>query len=206
MTSQKSLNAELEQTDITHPAANEGVLVVDLGFELVAYDRGARAIMNGSTGSINGEAHLPAEIRELLGARPSAELASLIFHLNIGDQNYSCRTFLVEPLDDNGHEMVLALYLKKAESLGDALNEVAEDYHLTEREREVLGGIALGLTTKALAKRLNISPNTVNAFLRLVMIKMGATTRAGVVGKVLEQNGATANKDRRALRTGGSHV
>ena len=48
----------------------------------------------------------------------------------------------------------------------------------------------MGLSTKGLAREMNISPNTVNAFLRLIMIKMGVTTRAGVVGKVLEQNGA----------------
>jgi DNA-binding CsgD family transcriptional regulator len=31
-----------------------------------------------------------------------------------------------------------------------------------------------------------ISPNTVKAFLRLIMIKMGVTTRAGIVAKILD--------------------
>ena len=47
----------------------------------------------------------------------------------------------------------------------------------------------LGLTSKEVAIRMNISPNTVKAFLRLVMGKMGVTTRAGIVAKLLEPDG-----------------
>jgi DNA-binding CsgD family transcriptional regulator len=54
---------------------------------------------------------------------------------------------------------------------------------------EALIGVAMGLTSKELATRMNISPNTVKAFLRLIMIKMGVTTRAGIVGKLFDQNG-----------------
>jgi DNA-binding CsgD family transcriptional regulator len=38
---------------------------------------------------------------------------------------------------------------------------------------------------------MNISPNTVKAFLRLIMIKMGVSRRVGILSKVLEltQNG-----------------
>jgi len=32
---------------------------------------------------------------------------------------------------------------------------------------------------------MSISPNTVKAFLRLIMVKMGVTSRSGVVGKIL---------------------
>jgi hypothetical protein len=46
----------------------------------------------------------------------------------------------------------------------------------------------------------------VNAFLRLIMIKVGMTTRAGVVGKVLEQNEAAASMNFRALRRGGHNA
>jgi DNA-binding CsgD family transcriptional regulator len=43
------------------------------------------------------------------------------------------------------------------------------------------------LTSKEIATRLEISPNTVKAFVRLVMVKMGVTTRSGIVGKLLSQ-------------------
>ena len=202
----KSRHTELERASIPHPVATEGVLVVDLGFGLVGWDRGAETILNGSTRSINGQAHLPAKFPEILGAHPPADLAALSFHFNIGNQDYSCRSFLVKPLNCRGQQPVIALHLKRAASLRDALDEVAGEYRLTDREREALGGIALGLTTKALAKQMNISPHTVNAFLRLIMIKVGMTTRAGVVGKVLEQNEAAASMNFRALQRGGHNA
>jgi DNA-binding CsgD family transcriptional regulator len=41
-----------------------------------------------------------------------------------------------------------------------------------------------GLTSKEIAVRMNISPNTVKAFLRLVMVKMKVSTRSGIAGKI----------------------
>jgi DNA-binding CsgD family transcriptional regulator len=32
---------------------------------------------------------------------------------------------------------------------------------------------------------MNISPNTVKTFLRLIMLKMSVTTRSGVIGKLI---------------------
>jgi DNA-binding CsgD family transcriptional regulator len=76
-------------------------------------------------------------------------------------------------------------------------------YGLTDREREVMEGVSLGLTTKMLGDRMNISPNTVNAFLRMIMIKLGVTTRAGIVGKLLEVdregNGGRLDRTRHAV-------
>jgi len=84
---------------------------------------------------------------------------------------------------------MLALHLKRVSSLLDAVREIGVEYHLTDREQETLMGVSMGLTSKQLAERMGISPNTVKAFLRLIMIKMGMTTRAGVVGKLLGKNG-----------------
>ena len=43
---------------------------------------------------------------------------------------------------------------------------------------------------------MNISPNTVKSFLRIIMIKMGAGTRSGIVGKLLEySNTAPGNNN-----------
>jgi len=67
-----------------------------------------------------------------------------------------------------------------------AMHEAAAKYNLTGREQEALEGISMGLTNKELAERMSISPNTVRAFLRLVMVKMGVTTRSGIVAKILQ--------------------
>ena len=42
-----------------------------------------------------------------------------------------------------------------------------------------------GLSSKEIATRMNVSPNTVKAFLRVVMIKMGVSSRSAIVGKVM---------------------
>src|SRR5260370_30906271 len=82
-------------------------------------------------------------------------------------------------------QLIVSLHLERGSSANDAICEIVKKYHLTVREQEVLRGISLGLATKELAERMNISPNTVKAFLRLVMIKMGVTKRPGIVAQIL---------------------
>jgi DNA-binding CsgD family transcriptional regulator len=65
------------------------------------------------------------------------------------------------------------------------LQAASERFHLTDREEEVLQFLLEGLTSKEIADRMAISPNTVKAFLRLIMIKMGVSTRSGIVGKAM---------------------
>ena len=64
-------------------------------------------------------------------------------------------------------------------------NRPAARFQLTDREIEAVQHLADGLTSKEIAQRMNISPNTVKVFLRLVMLKMGVTTRSGVIGKLM---------------------
>jgi DNA-binding CsgD family transcriptional regulator len=65
------------------------------------------------------------------------------------------------------------------------LSQMSEQFALTEREKETVELLLQGLTSKEIAIRMNISPNTVKAFLRLVMVKMGVSTRSGIVGRVV---------------------
>jgi len=65
------------------------------------------------------------------------------------------------------------------------LRDLVMRFQLTNREMEAVQRLAEGLTSKEIAQRMNISPNTVKTFLRLVMIKMGVTTRSGVIGKLI---------------------
>src|SRR5712691_5612485 len=64
-------------------------------------------------------------------------------------------------------------------------SEIARQFSLTPREQETTELLILGLSSKEIASRMSISPNTVKAFLRLVMFKMGVTSRSGVLGKIL---------------------
>jgi DNA-binding CsgD family transcriptional regulator len=91
---------------------------------------------------------------------------------------------------------MFALHFRREVSVVDAVHRAGLEYHLTDREQEALIGVAKGLTGKELASRMNISPNAVKAFLRLIMVKMGVTTRAGIVGTLVERNGRTPEVQR----------
>ena len=200
----RPLHSESEEVGIRQILAGEGVVVIDQGFEVIAFDHGAEAILNdlGGNDSDGRELELPAEIREHLRGRSLADLASMKLGFYIGNHQYSCDAFLVESLNGGMPRASLALHLKRATSVDDALKEVAEDYHLTKREREALEGLSLGLSSKALAERMQIAHSTVNSFLRLIMVKMGVNTRAGIIGKLLEQNSGAGVDDVRAPRGG----
>ena len=77
----------------------------------------------------------------------------------------------VKLLIERGHHVMLELA------------QISDEYGLTGREKETMRLLLGGLTSKEIASRMRISPNTVKVFLRLIMLKMGVTTRAGIIGK-----------------------
>ena len=58
---------------------------------------------------------------------------------------------------------------------------------LTEREREVLDLMALGLPNKTIAARLGISEHTVKFHVGSVMAKLGAASRTEAVTHAIRQ-------------------
>jgi DNA-binding NarL/FixJ family response regulator len=58
---------------------------------------------------------------------------------------------------------------------------------LSPREREVLGRVAAGLTTKAIARQLGLSPNTVKFHLQATFDKLAVTSRAEAVVEAIRR-------------------
>jgi two-component system nitrate/nitrite response regulator NarL len=58
------------------------------------------------------------------------------------------------------------------------LSQISEQFNLTQREGEVLEYLLQGISSKVIANRVILSPSTVKTFLRLIMIKTGASSRA----------------------------
>jgi len=76
-------------------------------------------------------------------------------------------------------------YASTRASVGADGSEVPVE--LTEREREVVVLIALGLETGGIAEELTISVDTVRTHVRNAMAKLGAHTRAQLVAVVMSQ-------------------
>jgi DNA-binding CsgD family transcriptional regulator len=182
-------HAPAQKTRDVSITADVGLILTDLSFNVIAIDRGAMTILSHPGRSdVEPDYRMPEEILTHLRGRRPSEWASVKAQFRKGKNEYICRMYLLESRNGQATEPTLAVHLEKDTSTNDAVYEAAVKYHLTEREQQVLRGISMGLATKEVATRLNISPNTVKAFLRLVMIKMGVTTRAATVAKVLHSD------------------
>jgi DNA-binding CsgD family transcriptional regulator len=178
-------------------AAEVGLVLLDPSLKIIGYDRAAAAILNypNQQGAKPGTvSSLPKEILDLLRNRKVADLPPVKIYLGGGKDEYICRAHVVE-FFDGSLKPVIALHLEKDFSASDAAHELGDKYNLTEREQEALRGILMGLSSKEVADRMSISPNTVKAFLRLIMIKMGVTRRAGIVAKILENRSNAEDRE-----------
>ena len=108
-----------------------------------------------------------------------------ITRMKFGRRYYTCRLFPISSLTDDRERSAMALLIERT-AVPTGLLAMAEEFKLTQREYEAVQHLALGLTSKEISTRMGISPNTVKAFLRLVMIKTGVTTRSGIIGKLLK--------------------
>ena len=95
------------------------------------------------------------------------------------------RMGLVGPPDGASYSSLVTIQLRRGSSANHSIAQLATQCGLTPREEEVLTAISIGLTGKEAACRMKISPNTVKTYLRLIMVKLGVTTRAAIVGRLL---------------------
>jgi len=99
-----------------------------------------------------------------------------------GRRRYTCT---MHTLDIAGKSKAnIAVLLERVPSPEVTLYGMCKRYNLTTREREAMGCLLRGLTSKEIGQEMSISPNTVKAFLRSAMMKMGVSTRAGLIGRI----------------------
>jgi DNA-binding CsgD family transcriptional regulator len=101
-----------------------------------------------------------------------------------GKRHYTCTAFRLGEDSDPAGASLLLLLQRPVHRFVD-LAQISDEYDLTPRERESVELLVQGLTTKNIAERMKVSPSTVSAFLRLVMVKMGTNSRAGIVGRTV---------------------
>jgi len=175
-------------------ATRLGLVVVDESLNLLAFNSEAIQIL---TFPEHPEkiAHLnewiSRQIRGRLLDGQSLNPANFLREFQSSKRTYLCRSV---PLNTNGATVVsrkasIAILLERKTNGVIRLAEVSQRYNLTCRELETVQLLLQGLTSKEIAQRMKISPNTVKAFIRLVMVKMSVSTRSGIIGKIVGPKG-----------------
>ena len=128
---------------------------------------------------------LAGKLRSSLTSQQPSDESPLVTEFQSGRRRYLCRAFVVDSQANDPSHPRIAVLLER-DSLGSIpVSRVCERFHLTRRERDALQYLLQGLSSKEIANRMDVSPNTVKTFLRLIMIKMGVSSRAAIVAKVI---------------------
>ncbi|MDQ1469014.1 MAG: hypothetical protein QOJ99_494 [Bryobacterales bacterium] len=168
---------------------------MDASYRPIGWSRGAIEILSCHRPTIISESQceLPKAVADQIRRCNPADLPSIVAKFSAGKAIYVCRAYFLESQDESLSRPTIALLFERSSSAIDTIQEIAAEFNLTERERQTLEGISMGLSTKELATLMEISPNTVKAFVHLIITKMGVTTRAEVVAEVLAHVGSTSD-------------
>ena len=168
--------------------SGDGFLLVDLAarpiyanqqaMEILAYPNHPRHL-----NSVRRLIH--KKIQSILSSQDLSEKPTFDASMISGRREYECHGFCMDTSLSGSSRIAVALLFERRFHTSADLAHVVSEFHLTMREQAVVELLLRGLTSKEIAKRLAISPNTVKAFLRFVMIKLGVSTRAGIVSKLL---------------------
>lgn len=165
-----------------------GVLLLDAQWRLVHYNAEAANILGypkklPEVPSL--DAILPAT-RLNLAKRSTSALPSTI-EFTSGRRRYLCRAFRLDfnsRTDDRSQPRILLVLDRQPTRTVDEAQR-SDEFQLTSRERETVSLLIKGRSSKEIADEMSISPSTVKTFLKLVMIKVGASNRTGIVAKIL---------------------
>lgn len=129
----------------------------------------------------------PAGVLRLEGMSKSAQASGIEFMS--GRRRYICRVFKLDPTGSSDHQLQprVVVVLERGFRPKVDITQWSQQFHLTSRERETVEFLLKGLTSREIAQEMHISPNTVKSFLKLVMAKVGATTRTGLIASIFER-------------------
>jgi len=168
-----------------------GLILTDASLTPIAFNYEGAAILsypNKPNVERLDTLRIPQKILDEVSRCKLTDSFAVFIPFQAGRREYICQVFLVNYYRCESAQPTFALLLQRNSSTNETVYKMAAQFNLTGREREALQGISIGLSSKELAMRMRISPNTVKAYLRLVMVKMGVTSRAGLVAKILEQS------------------
>lgn len=128
-------------------------------------------------------------VRKKLACKRSSETSGFVPEFKSGSRTYLCHTLALSSgtAGPIGNGVKLALLLERRPSTALSLKRrMLDKFNLSPRERETVELLLQGKSNKEIAQFMRISPNTVKAFLRIIMMKLDVSTRAGIIGKILD--------------------
>jgi DNA-binding CsgD family transcriptional regulator len=176
--------------DSPPPQVERGLILMDFSSgSILSLDRGATAIFNDNRGqkrNRDGMSALDRYIRSVFHrVRKQEEYCSSgAFH--VGIWRFTSQAYILENHQASGLKPMVAVLLDRQCEAIDAIDAVGAKYKLTDQELQVLRGVSVGRSIKALAAEMNFKYCALRAMLRLIKIKMGVATRAGIMVKILE--------------------
>ena len=163
-----------------------GFLLTNLSFKALYANPAAVRILSYPDDAPIGSACLQQRVNAIFrGGGDASDLMLPPRTFLSGKREYTCRSFLLDFVDCESEEPAIGLLLERRRRNPTELGETKTRFHLSPREIETVQHLVFGLTTKEIAQRMNVSPNTVKQYIRFVMTKMGVTTRSGIIGKIL---------------------
>jgi DNA-binding CsgD family transcriptional regulator len=176
----------------TRPLANQGVGVLLLDSSLSPIS------CNDETIRILSYPDAPKQIRRLdvfltetirarlLNHSKSPRHSPFVTELVSGKRRYCCWVFHLNWHRRGPSHAALELLLERGSSGLLFLPRMAQLFNFSEREKQAADLLLQGFCNKEIANRMNISPNTVNTFFRLIMIKMGVSSRSAILAKMIK--------------------
>jgi DNA-binding CsgD family transcriptional regulator len=169
--------------------ARVGVLLLDDQLRLVHHSAEAANILLGHpkapADKLPLDAVLPATRSQIGGGRGSGSSTPIEF--TSGRRRYSCCAFRLESQSHptSPFQPSIVVVLERVVRRPVDVAQWSQEFQLTARECEAVTLLLQGLSGKQIAAAMRVSPSTVKTFLKLAMAKVGVSTRAGIIAKVL---------------------
>ena len=172
--------ASVECTDRTK-TETPGLILLDQRGEPICLNSAVQEILSYATSEMDVRSVVQQWVRSELNLHHRR--GEKVFFLSSGRRHYVCWVSALESFSGRVQNKSIVVLTRSSRAIED-LRSTCEQYKLTPREREAVLLLRKGLTSKEIARRMEISAHTVKALLHLIMLKLGVTTRSGIVGRM----------------------
>jgi len=178
----REVNMSLATKELLPPKSAVGFLLMDTDLHLISSNVEAAQILSYPDKVANLRLVTEKILSTLMGQELLGE-SPFVAEFQSGRRRYFWRAFHVDSQAKDHARATMAVLLERGPS-GLVPSRVSQRFKLTQRERETLECLLHGLSSKEIANRMNVSPNTVKAFLRMIMAKMRVSSRSAVMRKI----------------------